>query len=265
MHNLHNASASMHTLEQMAEGKTVIHTLHPAVKMLTTACYIALVVSFGRYDLSGLIVFFFYPVILMALSETQYKPLLQRLLIALPFSLCAGLSNLFFDRGTALFISHIAVSYGILSFFSLMIKTLLTVMAVLILVATTSMNHLSYQLMRWRIPAVLVMQITLTYRYISVLLAEASTMVTAYRLRAPRKKGISLHDMGAFAGQLLIRSVDRAARVYDAMKCRGYRGAYSGSKVDELCMRDYFYLLFVCGILFLMRFVNFSVLLGNLL
>ena len=33
-----------------------------------------------------------------------------------------------------------------------------------------------------------------------------------------------MRHMGSFVGQLLIRSSDRAERVYAAMKCRGYPG-----------------------------------------
>jgi cobalt/nickel transport system permease protein len=67
----------------------------------------------------------------------------------------------------------------------------------------------------------------LTYRYIGVLLNEAYSMSIAYSLRSPNRKGIEMRDMGSFTGQLLLRSIDRAERVYNAMKCRGYAPGYT--------------------------------------
>ena len=48
-------------------------------------------------------------------------------------------------------------------------------------------------------------------------------MNTAYTLRAPRRRGIAFRDWGAFAGNLLLRSFDRAETVHDAMLLRGFR------------------------------------------
>jgi cobalt/nickel transport system permease protein len=53
-------------------------------------------------------------------------------------------------------------------------------------------------------------------------------MYIAYSLRGPRRRGIAFADMGPFVGQLLLKIFDRADRIYNAMKCRGY--AISGIK-----------------------------------
>lgn len=81
---------TINSLEEMAEGDTIIHRLHPMVKLITTMLYLVLVISFNPYNITGLMVFAFYPVILMALAEIPYKPLLKRLLVALPFSFLQG-------------------------------------------------------------------------------------------------------------------------------------------------------------------------------
>jgi len=265
MPNLSNAMAGIYSLEQLADKKTIIHSLHPLVKIITTIVYIFVVISFDRYDLSGLIPFIFFPVILMALSETPYKPLLYRLAVALPFSIFAGLANVFFDRGIAISFMGIGLSYGTISFASIIFKTLLTVMIVLILIATTSMTDISYQLNRLKVPTILVMQLTMTYRYLTVLMEEAVNMYRSYVLRSPKQKGIRMHDMGVFVGQLLLRSMDRAERVYSAMKCRGFNGTYSCHTLSPIFSRDYVYVIVVCAAIFFLRFTNLSILIGNLL
>jgi cobalt/nickel transport system permease protein len=74
----------------------------------------------------------------------------------------------------------------------------------------------------FRIPHIFIVMFEMTYRYIGVLVTEAYSMFISYSLRNASAKGIVIKDMGCFTGQLLLRSFDRADRVYNAMKCRGY-------------------------------------------
>ena len=245
--------SQIHTLEQLADGNTAVPSLHPAVKLLSTLVYIGAVVSFGRYDLGGLLPMLMYPFLFMALSETPYRLLLKRFLIALPFAVFAGVSNVFLDRTPVLSLGGIAVSGGVLSFLVLLLKTYLTVMAVLLLVSTTTLASLSALLSRIRVPAVFLMQLSMTYRYLSVLLEEAGTMMTAYALRRRSGKGILLRNMGSFVGQLLLRSFQRAERVYCAMKLRGFSGAVVYTKPQKFRLRDGVALCAVCGGALLLR------------
>lgn len=254
---------TIHSLEEMAEANTIIHKLHPMVKLVTTFLYIVLVVSFNPYDVTGLVVFLFYPVILMALAEIPYKPLLTRLLVALPFSFFAGISNIFYNQNVAFMIRNIPITFGVISFFSIMIKTVFTVMAVLILIATTSLPQISYQLLVIKVPKIIVEQIMLTYRYISVLLEQVANMYTAYMLRAPGAKGIKMRDMGIFVGQLLLKSFDRAENIYFAMKCRGYDGRYLYAKPESIKKTDWIFMLGTCFILIVLRFFNLSQFIGS--
>jgi cobalt/nickel transport system permease protein len=158
----------------------------------------------------------------MALSETPYLMLLKRFLIALPFCLFAGVTNILFDRTYAFMLGAIPVSYGVVSFFTILFKTYLCVMAVLLLVSLTPFVQITSSMRRLRTPSLFIVMFEMTYRYIGVLFEETYSMFTAYSLRSAGAKGIALKDMGSFTGQLLLRSIDRADRVYNAMKCRGY-------------------------------------------
>jgi len=55
-----------------------------------------------------------------------------------------------------------------------------------------------------KIPKLFVLQLMLTYRYISVLLEEAERMLRAYMLRSPlqNENGIHIKDWGALQGNL---------------------------------------------------------------
>lgn len=251
-------------LEQLAEGGTCIHRLHPLAKLLMTAVFLGAVISFPVHALSGLAPMTLYIVLGMALSETPWKPILLRLLTAAPFVAVTGLCNLLLDRAPLFFLGPVSVSGGVLSCLSILGKGFLTVSAVLLLVSTTSLLELSNQLARCHAPRMLCLQLILTYRYISVLLGEAGQMVTAYRLRSGRDGGIRMADMGCFLGQLLLRSYDRAERVYCAMKCRGYDGTYRPDAGAVWTFRDTAATVTVCSGILLARSVNFSLLLGGL-
>ncbi len=264
MANLFHAASEMDRLDQLAMKDSPVHRLHPMAKLIATFAYVAIVLSFSSENISGLVPFVFYPVIMMSLSGTPYRPLLVRILVALPFSLMGGISNLLLSQGTAFFIGSLAVSHGMVSFVSIMLKTLLTVLAVLILSATTSFVEISDQLIMLRLPKIMCMQLTMTYRYLSILISEAGSMYTAYSLRAPNLTGIRMKDMGSFLGQLILRSFDRAERVYVAMKCRGFQGAYFGKRRSGFGLVDWMYaILSICSFVFL-RYFNISLFFGGL-
>ncbi len=264
MPNLYQAAAGMDALEQLAANQSVVHRLHPMAKLAITMAYIVLVISFSPTNVSGLVPFLLYPVVLMAVSGTPYRPVFMRLAIALPFSLAGGLSNLFFLRDPAFVLGAFTVSQGAIACTSIILKTLLTVLAILVLIATTSFVDISYQLTKLRIPKIICLQLIMTYRYISVLLEEAATMYTAYTLRAPGQKGVLMKHMGNFLGQLILRSFDRAERVYQAMKCRGFQGVYCGKYQGGVTTTDTLFTALALALLLLFRFFNVSLFLGRL-
>ena len=251
-----NKIYELYALEQLSGGNTYIHRLHPMVKLLTATVFIVTVVSFDRYAFGGLIPYIFYPVLLMAFSETPYSLLLKRFLIALPFCLFAGIANAIFDRSLAFFIGNIAVTGGVVSLFTILFKTYLCVMAVLILVSVTPVSQLSRQMRRLRIPNIFVVMFEMTYRYIGVLLDEAYSMYIAYSLRSANKKAIEMKDMGSFIGQLLLRSFDRADRIYNAMKCRGYALHSFSEETKKFACADIVFFTVTCLLIVAFRFVD---------
>ncbi|MCL1861248.1 MAG: cobalt ECF transporter T component CbiQ [Proteobacteria bacterium] len=252
-------SARIHelrALENLSTGRTVIHRLHPFVKLVSAFVLIVFVASFGRYDFVRLVPYLFYPFVMMALAELPYKLFLSRVLIALPFCLFAGLSNVIFDRATALSIGDVAISYGVLSLMTILLKMYLCVMAALLLVATTPFPELTVQLRRFHVPMVFVMVFEMTFRYIGVLLEEVHAMITAYKLRSGTKKTIDMRHMGSFLGQLLLRGFDRAERVHRAMRCRGYSLRHIPPAPRQLRHSDVLALTAVCLPALLLRFLS---------
>lgn len=264
MANLGNSLYNLSLMDSLARKDTVIHRRHPLVKLLTTLLYLLTVVSFDRYEISGLMPLAVYPVLLQALGEIPGKPVLKRILMVQPLILGLGILNPWFDHGTFM-LGGAVFSAGWLSFLSIVLKGGLTVAASLLLIATTGMGPLGSALRQLRVPKLFVLQLLLTYRYIAVLIEEVSRMLRAYALRAPKQKGVQFSAWGSFAGQLLLRTFDRAQRVYQAMKLRGFQGEYGDGGASRFKPSDAAYLAGWSSFFLAARYYNIPALLGNLL
>jgi len=252
-------SARVHelrALENLSAGRTVIHRLHPLAKIIPAFIFIVIVASFGRYDFIQLAPYLFYPFVLMALSGIPYKILLLRVAIAVPFCLFAGISNVIFDRETAIIIGNTAVSFGVVSLVTILLKMYLCVMAALLLVATTPFTELTAQLRRMHVPMIFVMVFETTFRYITVLLEEVYSMTIAYKLRSGNRKALEMKHMGTFTGQIILRGFDRAERVHLAMRCRGYSLSNVHSAKQRFEKKDAVMIAAVCIPAILLRFID---------
>ncbi len=210
----------LESLEELSGGESLLHRCSATAKIVFTFVYIAAVVSFPAYGRLGLLWFFLYPAAAVRTARLPCRLLFRRTAAALPFVCFAGAANLFLDKVPVEITGGLTVSGGVLSFAVLLVKAFLSVSAVLILAATTPPDVLAGGLRRLHVPCILILQLLLTWRYLGVLTGEAGTIAAAYRMRAPQSRGIRWNDWPALAGALLLRSLDRAERIYRAMQCR---------------------------------------------
>ena len=260
MQKISNTIDAFFALDELANRRSGVHAQHPMAKLVVTLVFIVCVISTGRYDAAGLTVYFFYPALLIALGELPFGAVLKRTLPALPFVLFAGLSNIFFERQ----IAPVGIPYGVLSCAVLLEKALLTVSAVVILAATTPANELLDQMQRLRLPHIFTTTLMLCFRYLTLLASEARNMTRAYHLRAVKQSGIEMKHIGAFVGQLLLRSIDRAERVYGAMQCRGFDGTFPSSQKSKAMRSSWFFASVVSLLLISLRAFGVSTLLVSL-
>lgn len=255
---------NIRALDDMAMGHSFVHRRHPLAKLLATVAFIVAVISFDRYEIGNLIPFLFYPLLLAILSDIPAAPVIRRVLMVEPFILALGIFSPIFDRQPVA-VGSLVMTAGWLTFFSILVKCSLTVAAVVLLVASTGMERLAAALRMLHVPKIFVLQLLLTYRYISLLAEEAGRLMRAYALRTPGHKGVAPAAWGSLAGGLLLRSFDRAQRVYQAMCLRGFTGEYHVGRLKRPDAADGFYLLAWLIFFGAARFGNLPVLLGNLL
>jgi cobalt/nickel transport system permease protein len=252
-------------MDELAAQASPIHRLHPAAKLIATIAYIVVTVSFGKYDLSGLAPMVLWPVLLFQVSGIPVRTCFYKLRIVLPLVMAVGLFNPFFDREILLRIGNVAVSGGVISMVTLMLKGVFCLMASFLLMATPPIDSLCAALRKLHVPGVIVTLLLLTYRYVGVMTEELAVMTDAYHLRAPGQKGIHVSAWGSFLGQLLLRSMDRAQELYASMLLRGYHGHFHYAAVNPFRPADGAYLVCCIAVFALLRFVNVAELLGRLL
>ncbi|MBZ4688082.1 MAG: cobalt/nickel transport system permease protein [Clostridia bacterium] len=265
MPNLVESLYNIRILDELAEKRTIIHNIHPLMKVLTTGVYLMVTVSFGKYELSGLLPLIFYPVVLITLADIPIVPIFKRVLLVLPLIIGIGLFNPLFDKNPMIVLPWIQISGGWISFFSILIKGFLTILAALILIATTGMTRIASALRIMRIPRLFIMQLLLTYRYISVLIEEVGRVVRAYSLRSPGEKGIRFSNWGSLTGQLLIRTLERAQRVYHSMCCRGFAGEYNVGREKGMGIGDIVYFVGWSLYFVIIRYFNIPAMIGSLM
>jgi cobalt/nickel transport system permease protein len=126
-------------------------------------------------------------------------------------------------------VGPLAVSWhglGVALFVAGKALTVLTLM--LVLLASAPLEDTLKAAHALRVPGLLVQLAVLTYRYIFVLAGELATLRVALRVRGYRNRADrhSYRTVGHVAGALLVRGYERAERVGQAMRCRGFTGRF---------------------------------------
>lgn len=264
MDQLSQAQSELREMDALAGMDSPVHRLHPLCKLLVTVGYIVTVVSFSKYDFSGLVVMVLYPVLLFQAAGIPVRLCFYKLRIVLPLVCAVGLANPFLDRIPLLRLGGLTITGGMVSMVTLMLKGCFSLMASFLLIATTSIDSLCAALRKLHVPEMLVTLLLLTYRYIGVMLEQVAVMTQAYKLRAPGQKGIHISAWGSFLGQLLLRSMDRAEELYSSMRLRGFRGDFFYADVPACTGADVGYVLACAAAFVCARAVNLPALLGSL-
>ena len=263
MNKMQKALHELAEMDELAARSSPIHALHPAAKLIATIAYILVTLSFDKYDLGGLVPMLLWPVLLFQLSGIEVRSCFYKLRIVLPLVMAVGLFNPFFDKTVVLRLGALAVTGGVVSMLTLMLKGLYCLMASFLLMATTPIDLLCAALRQLHVPKLLVTLLLLTYRYVGVMTEELAVMTEAYHLRAPGQKGIHVSAWGSFLGQLLLRSMDRAQELYASMLLRGYRQQFHYADSKPFRARDALYLLGCILAFLLLRTVKVAQLLGG--
>ena len=199
-----------------------MRALHPCVKIAAILVFAISVASLGKYDFADLLPYLALPIVGAALLDVSNKSILLKSLPAILLAAAAGCANVFLDTVTAFKIFSIPISFGLISLSSLLLKAYLCVAGAMILAHGSTPNDIAYALGKLKLPCVVSLQLMFTARYLDTLASEALRISRAYSLRSPQHPKIRFSHFPQILLSLLLRSIDRANRIYKAMRCRGF-------------------------------------------
>ena len=251
-------------MDRESHRKTAVHLLDPRMKLIVTICFIIAVVSFGKYEVAALLPFFLFPVMIMAITGIPFLFIARKVLVVLPFVFFVAIFNPIFDTKILFHFYGIPVSGGWLSFVSVILRFVLTVSMALLLLATTGINKVCLALEKLYVPNIFVVQLLFLYRYIFVLMNEGVRMVRAREARV-YNNGSGVVVYANMLGTLLIRSIDRAQRVYSAMENRGFDGTVRQLEKLDFKKRDFMIMIILIISFIFLRIYNIPVILGDII
>lgn len=214
--------------EPFAQGDSALHRRDPGLKILSALAFSLPAAMVQDLPASGACLAL--GALLAMLARLPLVPLLRRLCVVglfvgflwlfLPFSLPG---KAVFSLGPLT-----ATREGIRLCLLLTGKSFGIVLALTALLATMPITALGQALQRLGLPDKFCLLLLFTWRYIAVIRQEYLRQHRCVRARGFKPR-TSLHTYRTYAwlvGMLLVRSWDRAERVHQAMRCRGFSGRF---------------------------------------
>jgi len=214
--------------EQFSTGESFVHGLDPRIKIVVAIPFsVVVAVSSSFLALFAALAMSLFLLVLTGLSA---RTVFYRLLLVNGLILFLWLLLPFTFQGQPLF--HIGpfagTKEGVLYASRITLKCNAILLAMIALLATMPVFTLGHAMSELHFPDKIIHLFLFTYRYIHVISQEYHRLVNAMKIRGfiPRT---NLHTYKSYAylvGMLLVKSYDRAERVYKAMLCRGFTGKY---------------------------------------
>jgi len=215
-------------LEEFAAGSSFIHRLDPRVKIVSAAMFSIVAAAADRFAvLTAAII---AAALLVGLARLNPRRVLVRLAMVNVFVLLLWFFLPFSYPGQVLFrLGPLAATReGMIETLAITLKSNAIILAVIALLATSTIFSLVHALRHLKTPDKLVNLFFFTFRYFQVIHQEYLSLRAAMRVRCfrPRTDRHTYRSLAYLVGMLLVRSFDRSERVYQAMLCRGYQGRF---------------------------------------
>ncbi|MGH9340626.1 MAG: cobalt ECF transporter T component CbiQ [Acidobacteriota bacterium] len=209
-----------------------LHGLDARVKIISFFTLVFISVSTSPRSFGA---FAGYSLILAGLAVSSRVPagyLLRRAFVVVPFVAMV-----------AVFLPFLNGAAGWLIFWNVLVKSLIGVVTIALLMATTPFSKLLQGFEQLHIPKVFVMLLGFSLRYFYVLTDEVGRMRRARDSRCYGGQWFwHARVIGQMIGTLFLRSYERGERVYLAMVARGFDGQAMGLGKTDLRSADYIFL-----------------------
>ena len=226
-------------------ASTPAHHLDPRTKLFTGLAFVGVVLFTRDWTVFQ---FVGYPVLVAAavlLAGVSMKSILMRIAAVLPFA-CLMLFSAVFSR---LSYAHLTV---------VLLKAVLSVAAMAVVSMTTPFPDLLRAFEQFHCPRLLVMFLAFLYRYAAVFGKEVVRLERGWTSRSfGRFWWKEWSRVGHVLAALLIRSYERAERVYAAMQARGFSSRMPTMHLLHFGVADLIFVSISCGLLGIVRWGRF--------
>jgi len=226
--------------EPFSEGASLAHRLDPRGKIVVASLFALLVAVTKSYAvaLGGLAIALVY----LALARLPLKKVMVRLLAVNSFIFFLWLVVPFTYPGEMVWRRGPleATREGLILTGLITLKSNAIIIAWIALIATSPIVTLGQALHQLGLPDKLCHLLLFTYRYLYVFEEEYHRLVQAMKIRGfqPRTNMHTYRSYANLMAALLVRSFDRAERVFAAMLCRGFHGTFYSLKTFTWQRRD---------------------------
>ena len=200
------------------------------VAVIVLGVFVLFVVSVPRYDITAILAYASFPLLLILAARLSIGNMAKRLALLSPFMLIIAAANPILDQRTVITVGRIPLSAGLLSGLVILGKSLVITAAVLSFSACVPFYRLCNVLRSFGVPDIFVIQLMMLYRYSFLLLEEGAAIQRARDMRSFGKKGRDLFTTAKLIGTLLVRTTNRAERIYRSMVARGFSGSLGESE-----------------------------------
>ncbi|RKY32071.1 MAG: cobalt ECF transporter T component CbiQ [Candidatus Omnitrophota bacterium] len=243
-------------LDEYTDLNSLIHRLDPRIKTIILFTFIIFIImtkpgiflSFACYALILMVLILF--------SRIPFGFILKKSLVVIPFVLLISISIPFIKNGRiiadyTLGNFKLRVTYeGLMSFFTILAKSYLSLLCMIILITTTKFSELLKAFQALKLPRIITLILSFMYRYIFVLQDELMKMQQAKESRSiGSSRWFHIKTLSNMIAVLFIRAYERAESVYLAMCSRGFRGEMRTINRFEIKTKDLFFLFIIIALL----------------
>lgn len=242
-------------VERAAQSRSPLHDMDARAKTAAATLYLVAMLSVPLVRLSELLLYALFPIAAAAAGGIGYGTVFRRSLAVLPFAAMIGMFNPIYLRDTVFSMWGMNVTEGWIVFVSILVRGMLSVQMLIVLIRTTGYLRFCRSLQRLGVPTLFTSQLLFVFRYLRLLSEETLEMLRARDSRGYGRRSYPLGMWAETVGQLLVRSLERAERIHDAMLARGFTGRIpaTGSDGERWRRRDTAILAAWCAALLAVR------------
>lgn len=231
-------SEKITALRSEAVSAELVCSINGRSLILIWAIYVMSVMSTGKFNIACVAAFAAFPLFIATYLDLPFKTIFKRLILLCPFVIFIALANPIFDRHPLMTVGGFTFTSGMLSGSVIIAKSVLLIASAIIFSMILPFNRICDALRSFRIPDVFITQLVLLHRYSFLLAEEALSIQKARNMRSFGKKGRDFFTTMGMIGSLLLRTTNRAERIFRGMFARGFTGSLQQSCDADFAVKD---------------------------